>query len=212
MKFENYFNMSMFVEAFAKDTYNDGTTEGLGGFLYRLTDAYPDLEDNIGIIKKFILDSGCKRIELKDLKLMGAHGAALSTGVVISPGVLHWPKEQALYCIFHEIAHQYQYKKYGAAKIEGLFTSNADEIKAADFLRKTENVADQYAIRKCRELAAKGILNKDKLVKRGNYSHFTTTQFRAYLNQFRKVCQQQNVTDHRHVAELFYNYIVNGMV
>ena len=207
MNFKQYHNIHLFNEAL-EGAYTDQSTSGLGGFLYHLTDRYPELESHIEIIRKFIIDSGCKHIEFKNIKINAA-GLALSTGVTINNNVLNRDKENAIYTIFHEIAHQYQYKKYGNI-IEKLFVSNENEEIAANLLKKIELVADQFAIRKCRELAKKGILDLRFIPKEGNYKHFTINQFKSYLNMFRSLCKRNRITDHTHVAELFYNYIVNG--
>jgi hypothetical protein len=208
MNFKDYINISLYVEAF-EGAFTDENTSGLGGFLYKLTDHHPELEPHLDIIRKFILNSGCKKIEFKNFK-MNANGLALSNGVAINPRILNNSKENVLYIIFHEIAHQYQYKKYGNI-IENLFISQEDEESAANLLRKIELVADQYAIRKCRELAKMGILKSYLIPKEGNYKHFTLDQFKNYLNSFRNLCKKNNVTDCKNVAELFYNYIINDI-
>jgi hypothetical protein len=208
MNFKDYICISENIE---KGLYTDETTEGLGGFLFQLTDKFPDLQPHVKLIRKFILDSGCKKIEIKPLSIPGAKGAALSTGVIISPLLFsntHITKEYALYVLFHEIAHQYQYKKYKSA-IEQLFVDQGNEEQAIDFLKKTENVADEFSIRKCRELAKYKILDSEK-IPRANYKNFSREHFAHYLNTFRDVCRRKKVTDYKKVAEIFYNFLVNG--
>ena len=190
-------------------TYTDAGTTGLGGFLFQLTEAHPELEPHIGIIKKFILDSGCRKIEIREIKL-NALGASLSSGVIIDPSVLRSLKERTLYTVFHEIVHQYQYRKYGEDVVENLFLANDNEDDAVTFLRKTELVADRYAIKKCRELAKLGVLDPRFIPKYGNYKHYSRGQFRTYLNTFRDICRKNNITDHKKVAEMFYNFITTG--
>lgn len=207
MNFKQYHNIRLLSEAI-KGAFTDQSTSGLGGFLYKLTDKYPELEPHLEVIRNFIINSGCKNIEFKDFKLNAA-GLALSTGVTINNNVLYRNKEHTLYVIFHEIAHQYQYKKYGNI-IEKLFVSRENEETAAILLKKIELVADQFAIRKCRELANKGILDIRHIPKQGNYKHYSIQQFKSYLNMFRSLCSRNRITDHSHVAELFYNYVING--
>jgi hypothetical protein len=192
--------------------YGDKSTEGLPGFLYHLTDKYPNLnEELVSKIKEFINNSGCPKIEIKPTKY--GLGVCLSNVVIINPSVLNFSLEQCLYTIFHEIAHQYQYKKY-KDKIENLFiVGGENEVKedeAAIQLKKIELVADKLAIAKCNELVKLG-LDPSKIRKTGFYTNYTHQQFLDYLNQFRGVLKRKGIKDTKKVAEYFYNYIVNGI-
>ena len=59
---------------------------------------------------------------------------------------------KALYIIFHEIAHQYQFKKYGADKMYECYTGDLSDEEAADLIKRVEEVADEFALKKVRQL------------------------------------------------------------
>jgi len=204
-----YKNDQQFLEELYESIYHENSVKGLPKFLYELTEAYPELEKDAQIIKDFIIQSGCKSIEIEPMRF--GLGAALSNKVIINPVVLKQTKEKALYGIFHEIAHQYQYKKYGN-RIEQMFIDQDEEEKGAKFLKMIENVADQFSIRKCRELAKLGVLDPNNLVKIGSYSKYTEIDFLRYLRQFRKVCSDNNITKPEEVNALFYQYITGKIM
>jgi hypothetical protein len=104
MKFRDYINLKYFIES-------NNVVSGIEVFLKNLITAYPSLENHIDIIKKFIEKSGCKKISIRPFKI-GALGMSLSNGVVLNPTSVYAKSiEHTLYVLFHEIAHQYQYKK-----------------------------------------------------------------------------------------------------
>jgi hypothetical protein len=191
--------------------YNLLTEEanGLDIFLNELENRYPEIENFKELIKSFINESGCQNIELKKIHL-GAYGLALHDKVVINPTVLAFPLNSALYVIFHEIAHQYQYKKYGRVKMYELYTGELPIDDAVKFLRRTENVADQFSIRKCRELVKMGLITTEGLVKNGNYTHVSDMTFKSLLVKLRNLVRGRHMGNPEKVSEILYNSIVNG--
>lgn len=191
--------------------YKDRGVKGLGEFLYRLTDTHPYLEPHLQIIRDTIINSGCPEIKIMPLKM--ALGASLKKFVLVSPALIKSPPENCLYALFHEIAHQYQYKKYGD-KIAQMFLNRDDSTKEEDakYLAKIENVADQFGMRKCRELASKGILMMDRIRTVGAYANFTTEDFIQYLDQMRKVLRTRNITNPEEVDDIFYEYITGQVI
>lgn len=71
-----------------------------------------DLHLYIKEIEEFIERSGCKSIRFEELSPK-CGGISLPNECIISTIILQFPTELLLYILFHEIAHQYQYKKYG---------------------------------------------------------------------------------------------------
>lgn len=179
-------------------------TEGVEEFMDTLVGTYPELGEHRDTIQRFIEDSGCKRINFESLISLGA---ALSSGVLINTSVLRGTKEQALYTIFHEAAHQYQYKKYGS-KIDDLFINDSDVVEASKFLKMIENVADRYSIMKIKQLADAGILDPGKIVTKGIYSSLSLDFFVSYLRRFRKELKERGITSTQGVSKALYDYIV----
>lgn len=192
------------LECLYESLYQDSGVKGLGEFLYKLTDIHHTLIPHLKVIKDFIVNSGCPEIKIMPLK-MGL-GAALKSYVLISPTMLNQSLENCLYGLFHEIAHQYQYKKY-KNKIAEMFLNDNDTKLNAKFLEKIELVADNFSLKKCRSLAKMGILNMESIRKVGMYSTFNSNQFEFYLNSFRDVLKKKNITNVEEVDDVFYEYI-----
>lgn len=184
--------------------YNDGGVKGLGEFLYLLTENHPSLVPHLALVKDFIVRSGCPEIKIMPLR-MGL-GASLRNFVLINPALLKSPLEFCLYGLFHEIAHQYQYKKYGD-RISEIFLTDKNRKQNALFLRKIELGADSYALKKCRDLARQGVLDGNKIREAGVYSSFEQKDFEDYLKSFRKVIKLYKVSDVSEMDEIFYEYI-----
>ena len=204
------YNMKILIsEQQLKNIINE-ETNGLDSFIDLLEKRYPKIVNFKDLIKSFIEESGCKHIEVNNIK-MGAMGLALHDKVVINPIVFRFDLNAALYVIFHEIAHQYQYKKYGEDKMYEIYTGKMGMDDAVKFLRRTENVADQFSIRKCRELAKKGLIDSVGLVDTGGYDNVTDIQLKTLLVKFRNMLRYDNITDPKKVSEYMYNYIINDV-
>lgn len=181
---------------------------GLDIFVEQMNDAYPDSIYAMDTIVDFIRKSGCQKIEILDFK-HPAYGAALHDRVIINKLVLNRDLTTFLYVVFHEIAHQYQYKKYGIDKMYGCYTGDISIEEGAEFMKYVENVADEFAVRKIRQLDKlyKDRLNLkvDKIVKA--YQNSTTTQFEGLIRHIIKLIRDNNYNDKEEISEIMYNYI-----
>ena len=145
---------------------------------------------------------------------MGA-GLSLHNKVVISSGLLEdgiKPNSNGIadlmYVIFHEIAHQHQYNKYGKELIYDMYTGEIETEGALKFLKYIENVADQFSMRKCRELQKIGAIPADEVVVEvGGYEKYTDKMFENYLNMLKDKIQKSGITDPEDISELIYNMI-----
>ena len=85
-------------------------TQGLDSFMEKLIETYPKVKEFSDVMKKFIEDSDCKKIEFSKFK-MGVLGVALHNGVLINEVTLKNSLIHTIFVIFHEVAHQYQDRK-----------------------------------------------------------------------------------------------------
>lgn len=185
-------------------------TEGLDFFMDYLVDTYPNVEEFKTVVRDFIVKSGCKNIKIENIN--GATGLALHDKVVIDSSVFSRDLNETMYIIFHEIAHQYQYKKYGRDKIYSLYLGELEINDAIKLLQSIETVADQFAIRKCRELHRLGLLDRVGLVKRGFYEKiWNYSIFQKTINHFRNLMKKNNITDPEQVSETIYNYLIGNL-
>lgn len=110
------------------------------------------------ILYDFYYNSNCKEVSLenfKDNKL----GFSDYRKIYLNPLVLDLPIHYFLYVFLHEVAHQYQYKKYGK---DFVLKNYLDPNLYMDFW-KAEVVADRLAIIKTLQILRKN--NKDSNIK-----------------------------------------------
>ena len=79
-------------------------------------------------------------------------GLALESGVLINKMALNSPLPFLLFLIFHEVAHQYQFKKYGEDIMYNCYLGEISDTEAAEFMKHTEEIADDFGSRKIRQL------------------------------------------------------------
>ena len=101
-------------------------TQGIDSFLIKVMETYPNTGRFIDNIETFIKNSNCKKIEVAKFKYP-ALGLAVHNGVLFNEVIFKQELPDFLFIIFHEIAHQYHYKKYGDA-IGMDLVSNPDQL------------------------------------------------------------------------------------
>jgi ribosomal protein L17 len=182
-------------------------TDGLDFFMDYLIDTHPNVNEFRKVVEDFIRDSGCNKIEIRNLN---SAGLSLHDKVIINSSVFSRDLNEIMYVIFHEIAHQYQYKKYGRDKIYNLYLGELNLDDAIKFLKFVETVADQFAIRKCRELHKLGLLDRVGLVKKGFYENIWNQHlFKKIIQDLRNLMKKNNITKPEEVSETIYNFLIN---
>lgn len=183
-------------------------TEGIEDFIDELDDRFNLNYDLIDFIVETIESSGCQKIEFTEFKFQ-AYGLALHNRVLINSVVLNISLEMALFVIFHEIAHQYQYKKYGAKK---MYECYSDEIPIEDaivFMKNTEMVADEFGSRKIRELQNRDLINK-RFKPMLMYKNMPNEKFKPLIEKIKLKLKSKEITSPESISEIFYNMIKNG--
>ena len=125
-------------------------TQGIDSFLIKVMETYPNTGRFIDNIETFIKNSNCKKIEVAKFKYP-ALGLAVHNGVLFNEVIFKQELPDFLFIIFHEIAHQYQYKKYGDEKMYEFYLDETDVKDAAIAMKQIEIIADEFASRKVRE-------------------------------------------------------------
>lgn len=182
-------------------------TEGIDSFLNKIVEKFPRTEDFIGKIKSFIESSNCKKIEVAKFKYP-AFGMALHNGVVFNENIFNNTLPNFLFIIFHEIAHQYQYKKYGDEKMYEFYLGDIDVKQAALTMKEIELTADEFAERKVREFVKLGFLSpNDVSIFSGFYKRVPVIHFEKLITQVRDKIKESNITDFDGISNIFYNMI-----
>jgi hypothetical protein len=179
-------------------------TKRLDPFIDEILSVHKMSNELIDFIKKFIEESNCKRIDFSKFK-MGVMGVALETGVLINKKALNQPLPFLLFIIFHEITHQYQFKKYGDKVMYDCYIGNVSEIEGAEFMKHTEEVADDLASRKIRELQKLGLIGEYTPMQM--YKNLPIEQIKMMVNHFRNEMRIKNIQSPKKVSEYFYNIV-----
>ena len=179
-------------------------TKRLDPFIDEILSVHKMSNELIDFIKKFIEESNCKRIDFSKFK-MGVMGVALETGVLINRTALNQSLPFLLFLIFHEITHQYQFKKYGDKVMYDCYIGNVSEIEGAEFMKHTEEVADDLASRKIRELQKLGLIGEYTPIQM--YKNLPIEQIKMMVNHFRNEMRIKNIQSPKKVSEYFYNIV-----
>lgn len=179
---------------------------GIDDFLYKLSENQPDSVYFMEPLMDFIKKSGCQKIEFGDFKI-NAHGASLHDRVIINNDVLKMSLPYVLYVIFHELAHQYQYRKYGIDKMYDLYLGKISIKEGAIWLKNIEEVADDFAIRKLRQVVkSTNKMNISKIKK--NYDNIPLEQYEKLVSSIISLIKKEDFTDKNEISEILYNNIV----
>lgn len=180
-------------------------TEGIETFIDTIDLQYEISDEIREFLFDFISNSGCKKIEFANFK-MGVMGIALHNGVMINKMILSRNLEFLLFVIFHEIAHQYQFKKYGKDIMYNCYLGDISIDEAAKFMKETEEVADGLAGRKIRELQRNGLIDNN-FSSPQFYKNVPITSIKGMVNNYREQMREQNITSPNKVSEFFYNMV-----
>ena len=182
-------------------------TQGIESFLTQIMETYPETESFIDNIETFIKNSNCKKIEVAKFKYQ-ALGLAVHNGVLFNEVIFKQELPDFLFIIFHEIAHQYQYKKYGDEKMYEFYLDETDVKDAAIAMKQIEIIADEFANRKVREFINLGFINNpNKKSLFSIYKDVPLYQFENLITQTKDTIKSKNVSGFDKIAELFYNMI-----
>jgi hypothetical protein len=181
-------------------------TANIDSFLNKIMARYPQTEKFIGDIKSFIENSDCKKVEVAKFKYP-ALGLAVHNGVLFNEVVFNQPLPNFLFIIFHEIAHQYQYKKYGDDKMYEFYLGEIDVKDAAIAMKEIEMIADEFASRKVREFVKLGFISQPNNPALSQYKNVPLPHFEALINQTKQMIKDKGLSDFDDIADIFYNMV-----
>ena len=184
-------------------------TDGITIFLNKIQSEY-DISDSLYVeMLDFIEESGCKKIEFAKFNYP-AIGLALHNGVLINSNMIGDNLSFLIFVIFHEVAHQFQFKKYGDKIMYGVYSGDVSIDEAAKFMKHTEEVADEFAMRKIRELQKKGLIDNNY---RANspYRNISVQSIKSMIIRFRDDLESKNITSPNDISKYFYNMVKSKM-
>ena len=181
-------------------------TEGLDSFIETLKQRMNLSDELAEEIKSVFEKADCKKVSFENLR--GAMGLALHNKLVLDPKMFTFGVPQALTIMFHELAHQYQFKKYGAEKMMEVYIGETSLDDGALAMSKYEAVADEFAVRKMRELKQKGLIDyKQHEVMKGYGNNPPPSLFKNMLGMFRQQLKSSGADNVDKAAEYIYNMV-----
>jgi len=184
-------------------------TQNIDKFIEKLEGKFPQISEYKDRIIEFIENSDCHKIEFANFSYP-AYGMALHNGVLINNMILSHSLPMVLFIIFHEIAHQYQFKKYGDEEMYKCYVGDVTLDEAAEFMKKTEMVADRFASLKVRQLMNSGYLDTS-FVAPQMYKNVPISQLKTMIGQFRQEFERRNVTSPDEIAAVMYNKVKSNL-
>lgn len=181
-------------------------TSGIDDFMQRIIETYPETKEYSDKIKSFIENSGCKKIEVSKFKYP-ALGLALHNGVLFNEQIFNQNLPMFLFVISHEIAHQYQYKKYGAEKMYEYYIGEVDLREAAEAMKKVEIIADEFADRKVREFEKMGLVKSNERRYHSVYKNTPISYFEKLLEAAKKEIKKVGYKGFDTISDVFYNMV-----
>jgi len=184
-------------------------TDGITIFLNKIQAEY-DISDSLYTeLMEFIEKSNCKKIEFAKFNYP-AIGLALHNGVLINSNMIGDNLSFLIFVIFHEVAHQFQFKKYGDKIMYGVYSGDVSIDEAAKFMKHTEEVADEFAMRKIRELQKKGLID-DNYRANSPYRNISVQSIKSMIIRFRDNLESKNITSPNDISKYFYNMVKSKM-
>jgi hypothetical protein len=180
-------------------------TEGDTEFVKTIVDKYNISDELKNEIVNTIKSADTKKIKFQPIK-MGA-GLCLGDRLVMNPVTLSYSLGKFLFILFHELAHQYQFKKYGQEKMLELYNDEIDIKDAAKFMADVEMVADEFAFRKMKNLERRGMVKvKPNDIIKG-YENVSSDMLEHMIRSFRNELRKNNVTGAQKISEFLYNMV-----
>ena len=183
---------------------------GLDSFLKRIEDTWPTQSikclDNL---RQYIENSHCGKIEVFKFK-HPAYGCALHDGISFNEILFDHKFAFFLFVVFHEIIHQYQFKKYSAEKMYSYYINDSNIATAAGEIKRLEIVADRGAEKKINDYIRRGYLPNGSQ-QQGPHKYASIKQFEGLIHQIKHLIKtKSHLKDYKNVAgisELFYDMI-----
>lgn len=181
------------------------STEGVDEVINKIKETYKISDEFLDVIKQFILNSDCKKITFEPIKM--GDGVSLSDRVILHPKILKNGLPKFLFILFHEIAHQYQFKKYGGEKMYDCYVGKIQIKDACKLMKNVELVADEFASRKMREFAKLGFISENDTTYKGFYKDIHPDNFYMLISGVKDMIKKQRLSNPEEISEFFYNYI-----
>ena len=135
-----------------------------------------------------------------------ALGIARNNSCSINTSVLKFPVADLMFVIFHELAHYYQYRKYGEDFVLFIYTDSEEQLEAdARKLKSIENTADKFSTMKTNYYLTKYKIKQQ--ITMSGYSNFTIENIKSQLVYFKKIVAQKKLKTVDEINNFIYNMV-----
>jgi hypothetical protein len=164
-------------------------------------------------IQRVFNETNTKNIKFDTFNI-AALGLSTPDGVILNSNILRRGFYEVLFILFHELAHQYQYKKYGDKAMLDIYFDEMSLEDAAKFMLDVEHVADEYGARKLKQIIRRGLIPNrfgdinDNTIKRyKGYTNINERSLMGMISHTKDLMRKNNITNHEQVSEFMYNLI-----
>lgn len=155
---------------------------------------YSMVEDYDVILHSLIEDikkSPTPKITLTDRGMFC--GMSLTDNVILSKSIFNRSLYSFIFVLFHEIAHQYQYKKYGKDLLYSLTTKELTE-ETLDKLIEIEQVADRFGENMANKYSARFKIPKGTIVSPYKNIQQGKSSYRNLITKIQEEIKKGNIT------------------
>jgi hypothetical protein len=158
-------------------------TEGIDVFLEKVIQRYPEVSEFVDALKHDIEKCGVKKISLEST--LKSSGVSHPDFIYISNQVLNYNLSSFIFVLFHEILHQYQYKKYGVKYVLSTYVDDMNEDETIKRLFEIEKVADRFGKAMVSKYYRLGYLSS-RYVLPSPYNEYSIPFLKQELKQIKK--------------------------
>lgn len=152
-----------------------------------------------------IENTSCPKIRFESLHPT-VGGISKSDECIINTNILQYNISQCLFIIFHEIAHQFQYKKYGKDFALSVYVDDNTINETLNKLIQIESTADRFAAQQTTKLCNR--YNIPINFQQPQYNNPQSKQMLiTYISQLRNVIKQRQLTNIDSINDFLYNMI-----
>ena len=180
-------------------------TMGGESFVDALNNTYPNYDSLWDDVGNIIDQSGSPSIKFETLH-PSVGGISKTDMCIINSTALDQPILQCLFIIFHEIAHQYQYKKHGKDFALSIYVNNEPLDDIIKTLISIESTADRFGSLQTKKLAKKYNITEKFLTPDYNTPQ-SVNMIKQYIQQLRQIIRQKNLKNIEDINDFLYNMI-----
>jgi len=169
---------------------------------YGLNDNYED------ILNQIVLDIKKSPTPKITLTTRGQFcGMSLNDNVILNESIFGYSLHHFIFVLFHEIAHQYQYKKYGKNLLYHLTTGELNDV-ILDKLIEIEQVADRFGESMANKYSTMFNIPKSKINKPYSNVEMGKSSYRRLIGKIQDEIKNGNISCVEQMENFMMEYLI----